>query len=111
MPRWDKCLSVDSDYKEVWCVPSATQVPCSHQSLNKVLGSTVSAILFHKMPWCKNWIYKNKNKILSSHTISYVTHNKNTPDHLTRQQRQHSTVITKDDANSGTSTDFKMTCF
>jgi hypothetical protein len=78
VPRWDKCLTVNGDYKEVWCVPSATHVPCSNQSQNKVLGSTVSAILFHETPWCKNWIYKNKNKILSFHINSFVKHHKNT---------------------------------
>ena len=24
MPRWEKCLNVNDDYMEVWCVPSAT---------------------------------------------------------------------------------------
>ena len=50
VPKQDKCLIFKSDYKEVWCVPSATHLPCSRQSQNKVLGSTVSAILFHETP-------------------------------------------------------------
>ena len=28
----DKCLKVNGDYMEVWCVPSATHVPCIHWS-------------------------------------------------------------------------------
>jgi hypothetical protein len=28
MPGWEECLNVSDDYMEVWCVPSATPVPC-----------------------------------------------------------------------------------
>jgi hypothetical protein len=28
-PLWDKRLA-DGDYTEVWCVPSAIQIPCTH---------------------------------------------------------------------------------
>jgi hypothetical protein len=35
-PRWDKCCNVDGEYVEVWCVSSATHVPC-----NNVLGIKV----------------------------------------------------------------------
>jgi len=30
--RKDKCLNVNGDYMEVWCVPSATHVPCIQRS-------------------------------------------------------------------------------
>jgi hypothetical protein len=28
MPGWEECLNVSDENMEVWCVPSATQVPC-----------------------------------------------------------------------------------
>jgi hypothetical protein len=28
VPRRKKCLNINGDYVEVWCVPSATHVPC-----------------------------------------------------------------------------------
>jgi len=30
---WGKCLNANSDYGEVWCVPSAMRVSCIHKSL------------------------------------------------------------------------------
>jgi hypothetical protein len=41
VPWWNKCFNVSDDYFEVWCVPSATHVPCIHQSQNKVLSTLV----------------------------------------------------------------------
>ena len=35
---WAKCLNINGDYAEVWCVPSATIVPCTDWSQNKVTG-------------------------------------------------------------------------
>jgi hypothetical protein len=32
VPQWDIHLNVNDDYAEVWCVPSATHVPCIHGS-------------------------------------------------------------------------------
>jgi hypothetical protein len=37
LPRWHKCLYVSNDHFGVWCVPSATHVPCVDRSQNKVL--------------------------------------------------------------------------
>jgi len=34
----DKGLNVSDDYVDIWCVPSATHVPCINESQNKVLG-------------------------------------------------------------------------
>jgi len=36
--RWAKCLNVNGDYAEVWCVPSAKLVPRTDQCENKVAG-------------------------------------------------------------------------
>jgi len=37
LPRREKCLNINGDYVEVWCVPSATHVPCIPRSRNEVL--------------------------------------------------------------------------
>ena len=39
-------LKCQREYAEVWCVPSATHVPCIHWSQNKVLGVRVFVLLF-----------------------------------------------------------------
>jgi len=31
VPRWHKCLNINGDYVELWCVPSATRCPYMHQ--------------------------------------------------------------------------------
>jgi hypothetical protein len=41
MQLWDKSLYVSDDYGGVCCVPSATQMLCTDQSQNKVLGVRV----------------------------------------------------------------------
>ena len=38
VPQWDRCLNANSSFVEVWCVPSATHVPCICQGQNRVLG-------------------------------------------------------------------------
>jgi len=40
VPLWSKCLKVNGDYLEVWCVPSATYLSCVHRS-ESVLGIRV----------------------------------------------------------------------
>ena len=47
-----KCLDVNGDYMEVWCVPRATHAPRIHQNQNKVLGITVMS------PWLLNLLQK-----------------------------------------------------
>ena len=42
VPRWDKCLSSNGDYVEVWCVPCATYVSYVHESQNTVLDISVT---------------------------------------------------------------------
>jgi hypothetical protein len=39
-------LNVSSDYVEVWCVPSATHMPCVHRSQNEVPIIVVLVTLF-----------------------------------------------------------------
>jgi hypothetical protein len=46
VPQWDKCLYYDGDNVEVWCVPSATQVPYLHQGHNNVTGFRVFVAWF-----------------------------------------------------------------
>jgi hypothetical protein len=38
VPQWDSCLNANSSFVEVWCVPSATHVPCMCQGQSRVLG-------------------------------------------------------------------------
>ena len=38
LSRWGKCLNVNGDYMEVWCVPSAAYVFCISGSQKKVVG-------------------------------------------------------------------------
>ena len=38
LSQWDKFLNVTTDYLEVWCVPSATRVPCKRRNQIEVLG-------------------------------------------------------------------------
>jgi hypothetical protein len=44
---WNKCSSVSGEYVEVWYVPSATHVSCTHCSQNKFLDVRV-LVLFLK---------------------------------------------------------------
>ena len=46
VPLWHKCLKVNGDYLEVWCVPSATYVSCVHRSESEVLGIGFFVIYF-----------------------------------------------------------------
>jgi hypothetical protein len=46
MSLWDKCLDIDSDCVEFWCVPSATYVPCTDESQDMVLGIGVFLLVF-----------------------------------------------------------------
>jgi len=39
-------LKFNSDFVDVWCVPSATHVQCKNRSQIKVLGISVFVILF-----------------------------------------------------------------
>ena len=32
VPQWNTCLYVSGEYLGLWCVPSATTVPCIHQN-------------------------------------------------------------------------------
>jgi hypothetical protein len=41
MPLWCISLNVSGDYASVWCVPSATHVPCECGSYSKVVDTTV----------------------------------------------------------------------
>jgi hypothetical protein len=41
LSQWDKFLNVNADYLGVWCVPSATRVPCKRRNQIEVLGITL----------------------------------------------------------------------
>jgi hypothetical protein len=43
---WDKCLHVNDNYTDICCAASATNVPHTHWSWNKVLGFRVFVTLF-----------------------------------------------------------------
>jgi len=49
---WDKRLNDISDYIDVWCVPCAIFVPCTHRSQNNVLGISVFVTLSFGTPLC-----------------------------------------------------------
>lgn len=49
--QWDRCLNVNGDYTEIWCVPFATNVPCTHQRLNKVLDIRLFVTLCFENPF------------------------------------------------------------
>jgi len=40
--EWDKFLNVTTDYLEVWCVPSATRVPCKRRNQINLLTPNVN---------------------------------------------------------------------
>ena len=44
--RLDNCLNVDGYSAEVWCVPSATHVPCTQSNQNKVFCVRLSVAWF-----------------------------------------------------------------
>ena len=46
MPQWDKCVNVNGDCVEVWCVPCATNGPCIHRSQHKVFVIRVFTAYF-----------------------------------------------------------------
>jgi hypothetical protein len=60
---WDRFLNTSGDCMEVWCVSSATQVPCMYQSQNKVLGIRLllpyswSSCLLSLCVFGKTWIF------------------------------------------------------
>jgi hypothetical protein len=47
---WDRCLNVNSDCVEVWCVPSTTHMSCIHWSQKNVFGIRVFVTLFLEIP-------------------------------------------------------------
>ena len=46
---WDKCLHINVNYTDITCVPSATNVPRTYWSWNKVLGIRVFVTLCFEM--------------------------------------------------------------
>jgi hypothetical protein len=43
----DKCLNINGDYVQIWCIPPTTHVPCIHLGQNKDLGVSVSVTLLY----------------------------------------------------------------
>jgi hypothetical protein len=57
MSLWYKCLNVSGDYVGIWCIPSATHVPCIRRSQNSGVGISVHLVFWNLLVttlcvWC-----------------------------------------------------------
>jgi hypothetical protein len=50
---WDRHLKANDNYVKVWCILSATYVPCEHSSYNKVLGISVFTVFLNNFEYIK----------------------------------------------------------